>query len=598
MRSKAGEAGICSCAVGLSACRRQCSSWIFATRIELQCSFRRFFLLRCRVPLFGGSHGWLCGDDTNFAGTRLVLSACRRHSFGPYCGNWGMHNLPMHLRCDSASPVEQLVQRPTRLMFEFPSFDLREDDVHQICGDELFTLVWILDVWVARSAGGEACMILHSFVSDGCSVTIYGFAEAYVSWWRPVWAAAGCDVDAVGHVWPPVISACRRHDAGSCWIIVRLCDAITVGVVHHLPHTKWRLCPTCHDALERSLERSPADVDIWACAGELASCLVGFALSGMAILGASLLKLLLAACGLRGGSYNVDPAIRGGRRIVAGAPTRFWMLYLVSIPIVAATGALEQRAVASTGAPSPVCHPGTSQATLRELSLQYRDLQLLISEAENHNLVESAEHLDPPFGTISPEADEPIEAIQMPVRVLQFQKNDVYTVVRTTPGMTGEELIANASSALLTHDSHFHMFDLFPQPQSEMIVLVTAPRWWRASSFVPVVVDAEEIRRPMPVRDGQVLRPTEGSLLRVFRANDVVDRVLETDIALQNLQWAWDVSTRGMPRSPTGDGRLMIIGPDYSFVLSSANTLTFQQVQESHADGAHWHCHLPASRAN
>ena len=71
-----------------------------------------------------------------------------------------------------------------------------------------------------------------------------------------------------------------------------------------------------------------------------------------------------------------------------------------------------------------------------------------------------------------------------------------------------------------------------------------------------------------------------GSLLRVFRANDVVDGVLETDIALQNLQWAWDVSTRGMPRSPTGDGRLMIIGPDYSFVLSSTNTLTFQQVQE------------------
>ena len=410
----------------------------------------------------------------------------------------------MPLRCDSASPVEQLVQWPSRLMFEFPSFDLREDDVHQICGDELFTLVWILDVWVARSAGGEACMILHSFVFDGCSVTMYGFAEAYVSWWRPVWAAAGCDVDVVGHVWPPVISACRRHDAGCCWIIVRLCDAITVGVVHHLPHTKWRLCQTCHDALERSLERSPVDVDIWAYAGELASCLVGFALFGMAILGASLLKLLLAACGLRGGSYNVDPAIRGGRRIVAGAPTRFWMLCLVSIPIVAATGALEQRAVASTGAPSSVRHPGTSQATLRELRLQYQDLQLLISEAEHHNLVESAEHLDPPFGTISPEADveavpEPIEAVQMPVRVLQFQKNDVYTVVRTTPGMTGEALIANASSALLTHDSHFHMFDVFPQPQSEMIVLVTAPRWWRASSFVPVVVDAEEIRRPMGV---------------------------------------------------------------------------------------------------
>ena len=51
--------------------------------------------------------------------------------------------------------------------------------------------------------------------------------------------------------------------------------------------------------------------------------------SVLAIMLASLVKLLLFACPLRGGQYNIDPWIHHSRRVVKSAPATFWGILLV-----------------------------------------------------------------------------------------------------------------------------------------------------------------------------------------------------------------------------------------------------------------------------
>ena len=80
------------------------------------------------------------------------------------------------------------------------------------------------------------------------------------------------------------------------------------------------------------------------------------------------------------------------------------------------------------------------------------------------------------------------------------------------------------------------------------------------------------------LREDQSIRPTEGSLFRVLPLHAEPDYVRDLADSMENLDWAWDVQERGFPPEPGGRGRLLILGPDHSFVTGPTVNLTFPQI--------------------
>ena len=107
----------------------------------------------------------------------------------------------------------------------------------------------------------------------------------------------------------------------------------------------------------------------------------GCVLSCMAICLASVLGLLLMACKLKGGPCNNYPMIRCSRRLAKGAPVGFWTFFTVA------------------GCPMGACAmPQTNMAgdIWEDFHRMDQNKQLLSSEPEWLNVVQSAEHLAPP----------------------------------------------------------------------------------------------------------------------------------------------------------------------------------------------------------
>ena len=328
-----------------------------------------------------------------------------------------------------------------------------------------------------------------------------------------------------------------------------------------------------------------------------------FGLSVMACFLASLLRLLCFACPLKGGSCNCDPLIRGGRLVTSGAPMRFWVLFLLAT----ASFPVGLAGVDGSSAPEP-------DWQLHE-RLRF-ELQLLEASTTVCPTVESAEHLvPPPFADFQTEVDPELlpAAVQVPVMLLQFQRQERYASFQVMSGSTSEELIDQVTSATLADSGHFHVIEAHPQPDWDVVVLAVIPRWWRSSDMVPVVVDASDVRRGAglvcipkqcsfaelrealfvfwpgdaevvyenrtePLRATDLFFPTEGSLFRVIPAGHDVPYVHILDQALIDLDWVRDVAHEGLPEVNTGIGRTLVLCPEYSFVLSSGAALTFPQL--------------------
>ena len=64
---------------------------------------------------------------------------------------------------------------------------------------------------------------------------------------------------------------------------------------------------------------------------------------------------------------------------------------------------------------------------------------------------------------------ELLPGVRIAVRMLQFQKQDIFSAIWATPGMSGEQLLARVTSAILADQDHFHMFDACPQPGAEEV---------------------------------------------------------------------------------------------------------------------------------
>ena len=600
----------------LSACRRQCCGHNSQGIIVVLATFGgdEDWGLRCPSATFGWSFGFYSAE-LRFAGFSYLLVMLGQSCFHPGLGIlslpgpfqfWCGTGIPLwygQLHCSSMRVplVFSPVQRQILLAhFFYVSFSAQEHSSLLAC--------FGVD-------GSDAC----TFGLQGTSISLLG--SSFSACRRPCYhrcllqkpvqhlgvAERLCPCVCHGHgddcstcsacdtfSWEPLFSACRRqecvdHVATSCRgaLLYGPDDAVSFAGAE-----LWQqvgASPHGHDKLLESLV-------YWG-----TGCLNSF----LALMLASLLRLLLFAGKLKGGQCNADPLLRGSRHILRGAPMRFWMLFTSAY--------FWHPAAAVRGSENPA-------DLWRDLQVMDQNLQLITSASEFSNVVESADFLEPPPFAQLPQdwvmeqVPAPMPDVKIAVQILQFQKCDIYSAVWTTPGMSGDEMVARVTSVALADQQHFNLFDAYPQPCTDKVIMGVAPRWWRNSNIVPIILDASGVDKPMvllavpkmcsfddlrevipdtlwpsgaklvfesddlPLHEGRALRPTEGSLFRVLPAQQPIDYVCELEIALQDLDWAWDVEARGMPSEPSSEGRLMILGPDHSFVLGSTNQMPFPQI--------------------
>ena len=332
----------------------------------------------------------------------------------------------------------------------------------------------------------------------------------------------------------------------------------------------------------------------------------------------SLLRLLLFACKLRGGERNVDPIIRGGRAITKGAPIRFWCIFSVVFwNGCSHVAAVRRGASASSGAGNA---DGTSDfsADFRRLEVRIENAMQLREEAADMwygpRIYPARAIPVPPLLVDDQDVDDQAQApdiepaeVRVPIRVMRVQNADHYTSIWVTPGASSEEVMARANETILLGSDHYYLVEVYPQPDDQVISTILIPRWWRRTVFTAVAIDPTECGQPIyaammpktafyadvgratspltpsidgihvifennliPIGPESIIRPTEGSLLRIKPSSRDTEPLVDLDIALQDLDWVHDVNTLGMPRAPGADGKMLVGCEDYAILLTTA----------------------------
>ena len=353
--------------------------------------------------------------------------------------------------------------------------------------------------------------------------------------------------------------------------------------------------------------------------GQPDNCFLGAILSFLAIMQASLLRLLLRGCPLRGGVRNADPLIRTGRYVVQGAPLRFWLVFAVitSLPVVHGV-----RLSGSSG-PHPFVGVDTSDDRVTELhhhidrvSLLHQDFadrwigqRVFPAFARPEQLVEDDAAVD----EAEPVAALRGPAVRTPVRVLRFQRTELFISLLLEPETSTEEVLERATSVLLGSESHYFLEEACPQPDDDCITLLLSPVWWHRQNFVPVVVDRSPWRRslymatlprhatfrevraivyPMladgmaitienawsPLESGDEARPTSGGLVRVAPHSDHLPPLMDLEASMRNLDWVSDVDEYGLPPQRSPAGKLLVITPDHRVLLTTTSELCIPRV--------------------
>ena len=338
---------------------------------------------------------------------------------------------------------------------------------------------------------------------------------------------------------------------------------------------------------------------------EVGELLLGAALSCIAVMAASLLRLLACAIGLKGGRCNVDPAIRGVRAVTFGAPLGFWKVFMVSAAIVVCP------ALASGN--DRILHP-----TPEQIDDQIGHIEARVEGAMQHLDLFTRRWLgdeDNPPQQLRPPPVAPddvvvdVEEILVPVRILRFQRTEQFTAVWAAPGSSPEQLIARATEETLSEgDRHYHLLEVYPQPDDEVVSLIMAPRWWRRSALVPIAIDPTEFAKPIyttnvprtayygdvcqatspmnprfvdglsiavehnrePMSNTDVAFMTEGTLVRVIHSARFPDPLVDLEVAMGNLDWVHDVQAHGLPRARRPEGRLLVTLSDHDVIIHVA----------------------------
>ena len=177
----------------------------------------------------------------------------------------------------------------------------------------------------------------------------------------------------------------------------------------------------------------------------------GFGLSILALCMASLLRLLLFACSLRGGNYNNDPIIRIGRGVVRGAPMKFWLSFVVILN-AHHVHAMQQPDVGTR----PAAHvPGDSDVQIQLLGERVDGLLEQYQDMTDYwfGSVDSLPRILSGRRGADDLQDEPMEPpARVPIRILRYQRTDIWMNMVVSPGTDTIEFVERASSAILDSD--------------------------------------------------------------------------------------------------------------------------------------------------
>ena len=435
--------------------------------------------------------------------------------------------------------------------------------------------------WLDVIVHWQLLLVWHTCCAD---VSGFDFASSY--WWRDT----GRDdtivlMDTDDHL--SLLGGCEHFN----------CPRDSLQSCVHLPWPSFEARPHCPLSMcgaEDTGTSGPYDHLL----RDVGSYAMGIILSVMAIMQASLWRLLLFGCPLRGGECNADPLIRVGRHVVRGAPLRFWLLFLVLQAVPCAVAAPRRAASNVDEAPIDV-----SDQRILEVEQRIRDA-LHHRDAVADALIGPRVYPPPARPPAEVPEDEPSPPVRVPLRILRYQRSEIYMALWLEHGVNSEDVVARATAVLLGDDSHHYLLEAHPQPDDDVITLALAPRWWRRQPFVPIVVDRSPWGRAFyletlprrstyeavthivypallpdqsvtvenslePLDRGGVVFLTEGALVRVAPAQVDQPPLVALDVALQNLDWSRDLATFGMPTSEDPRGKLLVLSADHSFLLTT-----------------------------
>ena len=350
---------------------------------------------------------------------------------------------------------------------------------------------------------------------------------------------------------------------------------------------------------------------LWDCICALEEIAVSFALSFLMMTTAAALRLYCYATPLKGGRCNADPFLRGSRFVLHGAPIAFlftaWLLLPTAYAMPPSSRTEHEEQFAS------LSQRLERLDSVHQLAQTYLDglLANALGEVE-------LDGFDPGLGLESDADVEPYTGDdrgpqRLGIRVFLLQRTDHYLLHWTVPGSSPGDILEHIAREVLNEEGDFALHEVCPQLPDDVLTVCVYPAWWANTSFVPAVIDASIVNGTpfmvrLPTRSGardllraygDVLPPrtafylrndgrpfndlemrtiTTGDLIRILPQQHVLVQMPGIGEALQDLYWARDFESSGLPRAPSPAGHALVIGPISQFVDDSFSERTVPEV--------------------
>ena len=514
-----------------------------------------------------------CGLWQDFAAMDLnwtfpassLFTACRRHldhGSDSSVSFWGVDALDLH------SGASFIFEDPDRVQFCYgssPYFLFWPSSVSFCIFDErdLF-LNWLVSSHLVHNTFRH--LGANTFGYTAPCASLFSFNSC----WPPCTTCSNASDDL----------SLRRH-------VVLLQFASKMGLVGHgawrtdfhlASFTDFSACRRQRGIDEASMTRGLLD--------DLVEHLCGIYLSFCALVLAALLRLLLHGCQLRGGTYNVDPLICGGRSLTRGASFAFLLFAYVAQPAVAVPSGLPLGSSVSGDAgcvQSSQCSEGLTSSgyvqrdgCLAQHATQFAQLDVRLEDA----------------GSL---LDDALTWKLVTVRVFMFGKVDQYESVWLQEGCTECQALSAVSVILQLDQNELHIHAIHPQLPNDTFDVAVTPAWWAGSDIRFFCFDGSEANRPSylcTAPAGCTYEDVKAAVgyhlvdgLQLFRGNEMQalapgcdPGVRDAELvrlrytgrprlelpspaeALADLYWIRDLLELDLPLAPEADGRILVLG--------------------------------------
>ena len=323
----------------------------------------------------------------------------------------------------------------------------------------------------------------------------------------------------------------------------------------------------------------------------------GFLLSFLALVTAALMRLLFFGTPLRGGDFNVDPAIRCGRGCLRGASFALLVFGCMASPALAGPS---QPANAMA---APSCLGAVSRMRSFDLAQQLSrrpgddGVRVVQSAGPVLHLPFSAEG---PEGDLGPPEDED-EWRQFTVRVFMFGKADQIVSVWLRIGCSEHDALEAIAGILLIDRAELRISAIRPQPPDDTLDVAITPVWWEDSGLRFFCLDGSEANRPTylctvpanctfdelkcaagphlldgldifqgnataAVPRGDLVSVQDADLFRLRYCGRMRVMLPTMDEALADAYWARNIEVDGLPSAAPPDGRVLVLGGGRRFI--------------------------------